>query len=86
MQQGELLELINALSLFVKNHFRVDKLNIASIGNVVSQLHVHVIGRHHADPCWPNVVWGTDRFAEYESAVVTEITANLYKERLCEPE
>ncbi len=44
---------------FVKDHFPVDKLNVAAIGNVVRQLHVHVIGRRTDDPCWPNVVWGS---------------------------
>ena len=34
------------------------KVNVAWIGNVVPQLHVHVIGRDPADPCWPRPVWG----------------------------
>ena len=36
----------------------VDKLNIAAIGNVVSQLHVHVVARRHGDAAWPAPVWG----------------------------
>tara|TARA_R110002012_G_scaffold29142_4_gene90337 strand:- start:2252 stop:2680 length:429 start_codon:yes stop_codon:yes gene_type:complete len=35
-----------------------DKVNIATLGNVVSQLHVHVVLRRHADACWPAPVWG----------------------------
>lgn len=35
-----------------------DKLNIAALGNVVSQLHVHVIARFHGDAAWPSPVWG----------------------------
>ena len=39
-------------------HFAIDKINVASIGNVVSQLHIHVIGRRRDDAYWPDVVWG----------------------------
>lgn len=35
-----------------------DKLNIGALGNVVAQLHVHVVGRFHSDPAWPGPVWG----------------------------
>ena len=35
-----------------------DKLNIAALGNVVAQLHVHVIARRHSDAAWPKPVWG----------------------------
>ncbi len=37
---------------------RVDKLNVAALGNVVPQLHVHVIGRTTGDAAWPRPVWG----------------------------
>jgi len=36
----------------------ITKLNFAAIGNVVPQLHLHVIGRHPGDHCWPKPVWG----------------------------
>ena len=36
----------------------VDKLNIAALGNVTPQLHIHVIGRRRDDPVWPDPVWG----------------------------
>lgn len=35
-----------------------DKLNVASIGNVVPQLHIHIVGRWRSDPLWPKPVWG----------------------------
>ena len=35
-----------------------DKVNVAALGNVVAQLHVHVIGRFRSDPAWPGPVWG----------------------------
>jgi diadenosine tetraphosphate (Ap4A) HIT family hydrolase len=38
--------------------FHADKINIAALGNVVPQLHVHHIVRYHSDPAWPAAVWG----------------------------
>ncbi|MHC4997173.1 MAG: HIT family protein [Planctomycetota bacterium] len=49
---------VNALSRFVMSQFDVIRVNSAAIGNVVQQVHLHVIGRYEADPCWPGVVWG----------------------------
>lgn len=46
------------VSRFLRTRLDVHKVNIAAIGNVVAQLHVHVIGRRRDDPCWPGVVWG----------------------------
>lgn len=37
---------------------KADKINIAAIGNVVSQLHLHIVARHHTDPLWPAPIWG----------------------------
>jgi diadenosine tetraphosphate (Ap4A) HIT family hydrolase len=37
---------------------RPDKVNVAALGNIVPQLHVHVIGRFLSDPAWPGPVWG----------------------------
>lgn len=46
-----------------------DKLNIGALGNMVPQLHVHVIARYKGDPAWPNPVWGTggDAYSDEES-------------------
>ena len=41
--------------------FTLDKrleVNIAALGNVVSQLHLHVVARHRSDPAWPTPIWG----------------------------
>lgn len=43
-----------------------DKINIASLGNVVSQLHVHVIVRRHSDATWPAPVWGNGSAEPYD--------------------
>lgn len=78
--QASLLEEINVLSAFVKGTFDVSKLNIAAIGNIVSQLHIHVIGRTPSDFCWPNVVWGTKERKPYTAERVNEIITALNEE------
>lgn len=40
------------------NGFKVAKLNVGALGNIVPQLHVHVLGRRPGDPAWPGPVWG----------------------------
>lgn len=50
---------LDLVARFTRARFDVAKLNIAAIGNIVQQLHVHVVGRHPDDPCWPGVVWGS---------------------------
>lgn len=45
-------------SLALKTVFQPDKLNVAALGNVVRQLHVHVIARFASDAAWPKPVWG----------------------------
>ena len=52
-----LMEEINQLSLIVKDNFKTDKLNIGALGNVVSQLHIHVIARNKKDTLWPQGLW-----------------------------
>ena len=56
--RAELQALADRVGRFVLKHWRCDKLNIAAIGNVVPQLHLHVIGRRQDDALWPRVVWG----------------------------
>lgn len=75
--QSALLKEINLLAGKMKTVFAVDKLNIAAIGNVVSQLHVHVIGRRHTDYCWPNVVWGRPEREPYTHAAIAELVQKL---------
>ena len=54
----QVMAAVHTLSGFVKKQFEADKINIATIGNQVPQMHIHVIGRRHDDPYWPGVVWG----------------------------
>ncbi|MEL4891696.1 HIT family protein [Xanthomonas protegens] len=58
-QQRLLLAEINQLSQLLRQEPGVQKLNIGALGNVVQQLHVHVLGRHPDDAAWPGPVWGS---------------------------
>ena len=63
---------------FIKNEFVVSKINFAAIGNVVSQLHLHVVGRRDDDPCWPAPVWGNLIEGDgYSAARIAALKATL---------
>lgn len=49
---------IRAASLALRATTQCHKLNVASLGNMVRQLHVHIIARFESDPAWPGPVWG----------------------------
>ncbi len=76
-QQQILNEQINRLSKLIKEHFEYDKVNVASIGNVVSQMHIHVVGRRKQDPYWPAVVWGQPMLRQYETAFIEAVKSQL---------
>lgn len=59
--QGVLLREINFVSHFIKKNFKCDKLNIASLGNLTPQLHVHMIARCKDDPYFPKAPFGMPR-------------------------
>ena len=54
----ELVQRSDVLAAFVKDYFAADKINTAAIGNIVPQLHLHVIARRRDDCCWPQAAWG----------------------------
>ena len=49
---------IQALGSLIGGLPGVGKVNIGALGNIVRQLHIHIIGRHEGDPAWPGPVWG----------------------------
>src|SRR5690349_4818337 len=53
------------------------KLNIAALGNMVPQLHVHVIARFRHDAAWPNPVWGAARAKAYQRDALESFTSVL---------
>lgn len=65
------------LAEIVKDTFGADKMNIAALGNMVSQLHVHVIARRRNDAAWPAPVWGHHPADPYSEEQVVSIKRKL---------
>jgi diadenosine tetraphosphate (Ap4A) HIT family hydrolase len=72
--QWSLLKEQNAVSKVINRLFQTDKLNIAALGNMVSQLHIHCIGRFKSDAAWPKPVWGVQPPIAY---CADDLTARL---------
>lgn len=75
--QNQMTIRINHISKFVQEEFKTDKLNVAALGNIVNQMHIHIIGRYKTDCYWPGVVWGAIEKKEYNSAEVKKIKIAL---------
>jgi diadenosine tetraphosphate (Ap4A) HIT family hydrolase len=62
-----------------------DKMNVAALGNIVSQLHIHHVARYQTDEAWPAPIWGTGStvtYSEGESLAVAEQMKMVLKEFL----
>ena len=66
-----------ALSQALATAFGADKMNVAALGNVVAQLHVHHIVRYRDDPAWPGPVWGKVARRPYTDAEREQCIARL---------
>ena len=74
-----LLKEINFVAEIFKKEFKFDKLNIANLGNVVSQLHIHVIARKKNDATFPRPVWGNAQALEYSGNNLTKTLEKIQK-------
>ncbi|RDZ28839.1 HIT domain-containing protein [Lysobacter silvisoli] len=75
-QQQELMREIGTASRALQRAFSPHKLNVAALGNLVPQLHVHVIARFREDIAWPRPVWGMATAQPYSpEALVHRIQA-----------
>ena len=72
-----LMEEIAAASKALKAITLCTKLNVGALGNIVRQLHIHVIARFDTDPAWPGPVWGTGAPRPWEPASAAETIAKL---------
>ena len=66
-----------ALAAALKDSFAADKMNVATLGNMVSQLHMHVIVRRRDDAAWPAPVWGKHAAQPYSEEQVAAVKARL---------
>lgn len=69
--QVRLVGEIGTTSRALREHANPDKLNVAALGNMVPQLHVHVIARHTTDAAWPAPVWGVGTATPYTDEEAT---------------
>jgi diadenosine tetraphosphate (Ap4A) HIT family hydrolase len=76
-EQAQLTTEIDRVSRALKDITRPDKLNVAALGNVVPQLHVHIIARRTSDAAWPRPVWGVVPPAPYDPAEAARFTQTL---------
>lgn len=76
-QQHALLREVSQASRLLRERFVPDKLNVAALGNVVTQLHVHVIARYTGDIAWPKPVWGQVAMRSYTPEALVERIATL---------
>lgn len=75
--QYQLTQEINQVCHLLKEHRDPDKLNVASLGNMVPQLHIHVIARYKDDRAWPGPIWGSKSQSEFQIEEI-EIWKDLF--------
>lgn len=77
----KVMEEVRMVSKKLAAHTKAHKMNVAALGNVVPQLHIHIIARFMDDPAWPKPVWGHTPFLPYQEKIlkakVAEITSLL---------
>jgi diadenosine tetraphosphate (Ap4A) HIT family hydrolase len=76
-QRATLMEEIVSCERLLLDAFKPHKLNVAALGNLVPQLHVHVIARFEHDPAWPAPVWGRVASRSYAPEALVERVREL---------
>ena len=80
LNNSDAAQLMNEISLVSRaliDLYSPDKINIGALGNLVPQLHIHVIGRFTKDEAWPSAVWGNITPKLYTSVKAQQIIENL---------
>lgn len=80
--QALLMQEIVEASRVMQRLFNPSKLNMASLGNIVPQLHIHIIARYTTDGAWPNPVWNSGVTAAYSPEAKEERIRQI-KDALC---
>lgn len=82
VEQAQLMVESSQVGTALMTIFSGDKLNIAALGNVVPQLHIHHVVRYKADETWPAPVWGKGKAIAYlpeELVAVREALATIFR-------
>jgi diadenosine tetraphosphate (Ap4A) HIT family hydrolase len=72
-----LVEEIALASEALERLFRPDKVNVGALGNVVPQLHIHVVARFASDPAWPGPVWGSGPAVPYPEGELDSVLERI---------
>ncbi len=64
--RSRVMEEINRASHVLEALYNPDRINVAALGNLVPQLHIHVVARFRGDAAWPGAVWGAASAKTYE--------------------
>jgi diadenosine tetraphosphate (Ap4A) HIT family hydrolase len=75
--QTQVLNEVNAASASLQSLTGAQKMNVASLGNQVPQLHIHIIARFEADAAWPKPVWSEGTPERYSASARDELAASL---------
>ena len=75
--QSTLISEVTAATRALEKLFQPEKINVAALGNIVSQLHIHVIARFEEDEAWPNPVWGIGKNVIYPKNEVKPLVNQL---------
>jgi diadenosine tetraphosphate (Ap4A) HIT family hydrolase len=75
--QAQLMTEVTRVAKVLKEVTRCDKLNIAALGNVVPQLHIHIIARRSGDAAWPRPVWGAAPALAHDPEEVADFISAL---------
>jgi len=78
-ERSTLIEEIAHAGRVLVDLFQPDKLNTGALGNLVPQLHLHVIARFKADAAWPGPVWGSGAAVVYAASDLEEIRRRIAK-------
>lgn len=75
--QATLWQEVNHAATALRDNAPCDKLNLGALGNIVRQLHVHVVARREGDAAWPGPVWGSGRAESYAPDAMEALVARL---------
>ena len=78
--EQDMLSLTKSMSNLLKQSENADKINVASLGNMVPQFHLHLIARHEDDAAWPGPVWGVgaaEPFSDKQAKAIIHMMQDL---------
>jgi len=76
-EQQQLMRESSKVSRLLSELFQADKINVAALGNMVPQLHVHHVARFRTDAAWPAPIWGAVSAKEYDAKALKDMQGQL---------